>query len=84
MLRTIKPAEAAEIAAAVSEMDRYCEEHPRSPAAVRRPRIIPRGQNFVALLGSTLEDGVAGIGSSVHAALRAFDLQYSNSLKPRG
>ncbi len=67
---------------AVAEMERYCEEHPRSPTAIRRPRIMIRGRSCVALLGSTLEDGIAGIGSSVNAALRAFDLQYSNSLKP--
>ena len=70
---------------ALAEMERYCEEHPLSPSAVRRPRIMVRGRNCVALLGSTLEDGIAGIGSSVRAALRAFDVQYSNSLKsPRG
>ncbi|HSH38291.1 MAG TPA: hypothetical protein VK993_05860 [Chthoniobacterales bacterium] len=68
--------------AALAEMKRYCEEHPRSPSAVRRPRIMLRGRNCVALLGSTLEDGIAGIGTSVRAALRAFDVQYSNSLKP--
>ena len=67
---------------ALAEMERYCEEHPRSPSAVRRPRIMLRGRNCVALLGSTLEDGIAGIGSTVRAALRAFDVQYSNSLKP--
>ena len=67
---------------ALAEMERYCEEHPRSPTATRRPRIMVRGRNCVALLGSTLEDGIAGIGSSVRAALRAFDVQYSNSLKP--
>ncbi len=67
---------------ALAEMERYCEEHPRSPTAVRRPRIMLRGRNCVALLGSTLEDGIAGIGSSVRAALRAFDVQYLNSLKP--
>jgi hypothetical protein len=67
---------------ALAEMERYCKEHPRSPSAVRRPRIMHRGRSFVALLGSTLEDGIAGIGSSVRAALRSFDVQYSNSLKP--
>ena len=72
----------AESAEAMAEMQRYCEEHPRSPSAVRRPRVMIRGRNCVALLGSTLEDGIAGIGTSVRAALRAFDLQYLNSLKP--
>jgi hypothetical protein len=59
----------------------YCEEHPRSPAAMRRPRIMNRGKLWIALLGSTLEDGIAGIGPTVEAALRAFDVQYKNALK---
>ena len=77
-----RPRDTAESAEAMAEMERYCEEHPRSPSAVRRPRVMIRGRNCVALLGSTLEDGIAGIGTSVRAALRAFDLQYVNSLKP--
>lgn len=69
-------------AAALLELEQYCQEHPRSPSAERRPRVMVRGSTFVALLGSTLEDGVAGLGSSVRAALRAFDVRYLNSLKP--
>jgi hypothetical protein len=42
-----------------------------------------RGRSFVALLGSTLEDGVAGIGNSVEAALHAFDIQFKNSLRSK-
>ena len=66
---------------AVAEMERYCADHPRSPSATRRPKIMIRGRNCVALLGSTLQDGIVGIGSTIEAALRAFDLQYLNSLK---
>jgi hypothetical protein len=69
-------------ATALAEMERYCEEHPRSPSASRRPKLMMRGKTWVALLGYTLQDGVAGIGGSVAAALRAFDVQYLNSLKP--
>lgn len=71
----------AETVEAMAEFERYCEEHPGSPTAMRRPRIMVRGSSYVALLGSTLEDGIAGIGSSACAALRAFDVQYSNSLR---
>ena len=78
----LRPNDTEKTEEALAEMERYCREHPRSPSAVRRPRIMIRGRNCVALLGSTLEDGIAGIGSSVRAALRAFDVQYSNSLKP--
>ncbi len=67
---------------AIAEMERYCADHPRSPSAARRPRIMIRGRNCVALLGSTLQDGIVGIGGTIEAALCAFDVQYSNSLKP--
>jgi hypothetical protein len=66
--------------AAIQEMERYCAAHPGSPAAVRRPRLSIRGCTFVALLGPSIEEGIAGFGDSVRAALRAFDAQYSRSL----
>lgn len=69
--------EAERTAKAMARMERYCREHPRSPSARRRPRIMIRGSSCIALLGSTLQDGIAGIGASVEAALRAFDAQYS-------
>jgi hypothetical protein len=52
------------------------------PAAVRRPRLSICGRTFVALLGPAIEEGIAGFGDSVQAALRAFDAQYSRSLTP--
>jgi hypothetical protein len=75
-------AKATREAVALEEMERYCEEHPRSPSAVRRPKLLLRGRSWVALLGYTLQDGIAGIGESVAGALRAFDIQYHNALKP--
>jgi len=68
--------------AAMREMESYCVSHPRSPAAVRRPRLSIRGRTFVALLGPAIEEGIAGFGDSVQAALCAFDAQYSRSLTP--
>src|SRR5437762_5612977 len=68
--------------AAMKEMELYCATHPRSPAAVRRPRLSIRGRTFVALLGPAIEEGIAGFGDSVQAAVRAFDAQYSRSLTP--
>ena len=73
--------EAAQVEA-MAEMERYCAEHPRSPSAARRPKLMQRGRSWVALVGYTLQDGVAGIGESVAAALRAFDIQYLKSMKP--
>lgn len=69
--------------AASSEMTRYCTDHPRSPSAVRKPKLILRGRSVVALLGYTIQDGVAGIGSDVAAALRDFDRQYLRAREPQ-
>jgi hypothetical protein len=63
-------------------MELYCVEHPGSPAAVRRPQISMRGGTCVALLGPDLRRGIAGMGSTVRAALRAFDTEYLNALRP--
>jgi hypothetical protein len=68
--------------AAMQEMERYCAAHPNSPVAIRHPRLSLRGRTFVALLGRSIEEGIAGFGDTVSAALRAFDLQYSRSLMP--
>jgi hypothetical protein len=38
-------------AAAIKEMNRYCEAHPGGPAAARKPQLLIRGANFVVLLG---------------------------------
>ncbi len=68
--------------AAMEEMERYCTAHPRSPAAIRHPRLSIRGRTFVALMGPAIEEGIAGFGDTVPAALRAFDAQYSRALTP--
>jgi hypothetical protein len=67
---------------AMQEMERYCAAHPNSPVAIRHPRLSLRGRTFVALLGPSIEEGIAGFGDTVSAALRAFDLQYLRSLTP--
>lgn len=82
--KTVRQIELEQAAEAQRELERYCEEFPRSPSALRRPRLMPRGQSWIALLGSTLQEGIAGIGNSVHAALRAFDVQYSATKNRRG
>jgi hypothetical protein len=65
-------------------MHHYCEAHPGSPAAVRRPQLFIRTGVWVALLGPSVEEGIVGIGSTVEAALRAFDVQYLAGLRPPG
>ena len=69
--------------AAMSQMQLYCEAHPGSPSAVRRPRLFVRGELWIALLGPTVEEGIVGIGATVTGALRAFDAQYLAGLGPR-
>lgn len=64
------------------QMEQYFADHPRSPSAVRRPQIFHRSGTFVALLGLNLQNGIAGLGNTVEAALRAFDMQYLRALRP--
>jgi hypothetical protein len=64
-------------------MDHYCATHPRSPAAERRPTLSWRNNVWVALLGGSVEGGVVGLGHTIEAALRAFDVQYRNTLGPQ-
>ena len=61
---------------ALVEMKSYCTAHPSSPSAVRRPALSIRSGLWIALLGPSIEEGIVGIGSTVEAALRAFDTQY--------
>ena len=68
--------------AATEQMELYCQAHPGSPAAVRCPRLFVRGELWIALLGPSVEEGIVGIGSTVTAALRAFDAQYLAGLRP--
>jgi hypothetical protein len=64
-------------------VEAYCSAHPRGPAAVRRPKLVRRGNLWIALLGSNVQEGIVGIGATVESALRAFDVQYLSSLRPR-
>ena len=67
---------------AVEEMEYYRAAHPGSPAAVRQPRLFIRGQLWIALLGPSVEQGIVGIGPTIEAALRAFDVEYLAGLRP--
>lgn len=69
-------------AAAIEQMELYCVAHPGSPSAVRRPRLFFRSELWIALLGPTMDEGIAGIGPTIAAALRAFDAQYLAGLRP--
>lgn len=62
--------------AAREQVELYCEAHPGSPSAVRKPRVFLRGELWIAVLGPNEEEGIVGIGPTVTAALSAFDAQY--------
>ena len=60
----------------------YFETHPGSPSAVRSPKLFVRSGVWIALLGRSVRDGIAGFGPTIEAALRAFDVQYLEALRP--
>jgi hypothetical protein len=60
------------------EMTKYCAAHPESPTAAHRPQLSLRKSGlWIALLGSSVEDGILGIGATAQDALRAFDNRYA-------
>lgn len=69
---------------AMERMELYCLAHPGSPSAVRRPQLLVRGEVWIALLGTSIDEGIAGFGNMVEAALRAFDAQYLRGLPAAG
>jgi hypothetical protein len=69
-------------AGAVQRFDLYCMSHPGTPAAVRRPRLYFKSNRWVALLGPSIKDGIAGFGATVESALSSFDTEYRNRLRP--
>ena len=48
----------------------------RAPSMVFRPRISMDGDQWCALYGENLQDGVAGFGASPSLAMSAFDLAW--------
>jgi hypothetical protein len=68
--------------AAAQRAELYYEMHPGSPSAVRSPKLFVRSGVWIALLGRSVRDGIAGFGPTIEAALRAFDVQYLQALRP--
>jgi hypothetical protein len=69
-------------AAAAERFELYCVAHPGTPSAVRRPQLIFKSAVWVALLGPSIKEGIAGFGITVESALSAFDFEYRNRLRP--
>jgi hypothetical protein len=76
-----KTQEIEKLAAARERAELYFAAHPRSPSAVRRPKLSKRSNVWVALLGKNLEHGVVGFGPTVETALRAFDARDLSALR---
>lgn len=54
-----------------------------SPAAVFRPALSIDGDQWCALYGDNLQDGVAGFGDSPELAMQDFNRNWAAKLKPR-
>jgi len=65
---------------ALEGMELYCAAHPDSPSALRHPKLSVHCGLWLALLGPSVREGIVGLGDSVEAALRAFDIQYTFKL----
>ena len=68
--------------AAMEQMEIYRRAHPGSPSAMRPPRLFFRSELWIALLGPSIEEGIVGLGPTIEAALRAFDVQYLAGVPP--
>ncbi len=65
-------------AAAASECyAAMCELH--TPAAIYRPRLFPDGNQWCALYGTDLQQGVAGFGNTPAEAMQAFNKAWFDS-----
>jgi hypothetical protein len=68
--------------AAAERAELYFMGRPGSPSAVRRPRLVYRSGTWTALLGDSIDSGIAGSGKTVEEALGAFDRHYLDALHP--
>jgi hypothetical protein len=58
-------------------------EHSR-PSAVYRPALSIDGNQWCALYGENLQDGVSGFGDSPELAMQSFDSNWYTKLVPAG
>ena len=56
-----------------AEVEQFLNERPLSPAGRLRPRIGRRGDNWLAVVGFSVEEGKVGIGATPVSALVAFN-----------
>lgn len=53
------------------------------PSVLYRPKLSIDGNQWCALYGDNIQDGVAGFGDSPAKAMQAFDAAWAESLSPR-
>ncbi len=58
----------------------YAADEMMRPSVQFRPRIFIDGDQWCALYGENVQDGVAGFGTSPDAAMRAFDAAWAAAL----
>lgn len=68
------------VAQEISNSAARCQEEISRPSAVYRPSIKLDGNQWCALYGDNLQDGVAGFGDSPAAAMKDFDINW-NAIK---
>jgi len=61
---------------AMSSIEQIASEYDR-PCAIFRPKLSLDGNQWCALYGENLQDGVAGFGESPALAMRAFDTAWT-------
>ncbi len=69
----IRDANFAHHAMQAAESIRQAASEYERPSVIMRPRLYPDGNQWCALYGENLQEGVAGYGISPNDAMRAFD-----------
>ncbi len=65
------------------EVEDFLATHPRSPAALLRPKIGVVGTVWLAYIGPKLKRGTSGLGQTPHDALEDFNLRFMEPLISR-
>lgn len=71
---------AGRISSCVAEFERTAEKL-GAPSAIYKPRLSIDGNQWCALYGENLQDGVAGFGASPAMAMADFDKEWNKPLK---
>ena len=69
---------ACQVHMATAQVEYWAAEDLRTPHVLLRPRIYIDGNQWCALYGENLQDGIAGFGDTVELAMLDFDKNYSN------